>query len=317
MRIIEKIKEMRTAVSSARGRGATVAFVPTMGGLHQGHLLLVRSARRFAGEDGLVVVSVFVNPVQFSEDEDLGAYPRDFGRDAALLKEAGVQIIFSPSVEEIYPDGFSTRVDTGGIAESSLAGRLCGASRPGHFSGVATIVTKLFNIAAPDVAVFGLKDYQQQLIIKKLVKDLDMDIEIVTVETVREGDGLAMSSRNAYLDEAAREAALCVPRSLELACRLFAGGASSLDEIKQEMRALVEARQGVVVDYIIICEPETLEEATVLRAGLLVAIAVRVALAGRGAAKGLYGKGAEVATAQSVRLIDNCILETRRVKLNG
>jgi len=276
MRIIEKIKEMRTSISS----------------------------------------SVFVNPAQFGEGEDLGAYPRDFGRDAALLKEEGVQIIFSPSVKEIYPDGFATRVDTGGAAGSSLADKLCGASRPGHFNGVATIVTKLFNIVAPDIAVFGLKDYQQQLIIKKLVKDLNMDIEIATVETMRDGDGLAMSSRNVYLDEAAREAALCVPRSLELACKLFADGISSLGEIKQEMRVLIEARQGAVVDYISICEPESLEEATELRAGLLVAVAVRVALSRGGVNIGSSGKGEDLATAQSVRLIDNCILDEKRVKLN-
>jgi len=317
MRVAETIKELRTIIKSARTRGATIVFVPTMGGLHKGHLSLVKRARQLAGADGLVVASIFVNPTQFCKGEDLDAYPRDFERDAALLKEAEVDLIFHPSVLEIYPEGFVAHVDIGGVSESSIAGRLCGASRPGHFSGVATIVTKLFNIVTPDVAVFGQKDYQQQLVIKKLVKDLDIDVFIDIVPTVRAKDGLAMSSRNGYLDGDARAVALCVPEALELACELFAGGGSSVEEIKEEMWALIEARSGAVVDYISICEPETLEEARELRPGLLVAVAVRIVLFADLTAMGGVGGSSEVVTAESVRLIDNCTLDGKHVNITG
>ncbi len=321
MRVAETIKEMRTAIKSARTRDMTVAFVPTMGGLHKGHLSLVKRARQLAGVDGLVVASIFVNPTQFGKGGDLGVYPRDFAGDAALLKEAGVDLIFHPSVMEIYPEGFASSVDIGvDIGEeprSSIVGKLCGASRPGHFSGVATIVTKLFNIVTPDVAVFGQKDYQQQLVIKKLVKDLDMDILIDIVPTVREQDGLAMSSRNGYLDDDARGVARCVPKALELACDLFAAGVSSAEEIKQEMRALIESRNGVVVDYISICEPESLEEAHELRSGLLAAVAVRIVSLAGPAATEVVGGSAGLATAESVRLIDNCILNGKHVNIIG
>ncbi len=321
MRVIETIKEMRTAVKAAREQGATVVLVPTMGGLHEGHLKLVKRARQLAGADGLVVTSIFVNPTQFGKGEDLGAYPRDFERDAALLKEAEVDLIFHPSVSEIYPDGFASSVDLGVDTceepRSSIVSKLCAASRPGHFSGVATVVTKLFNIVTPDVAVFGQKDYQQQLVIKKLVKDLDMDILIDIVPTVREQDGLAMSSRNSYLDGDARAAASCVPKALELACELFGAGVSSTEEIKKEMRALIEASSGTVVDYISICEPETLEEADELRSGLLVAVAVRIGLFADLAAMEVAGGSAGPGTAESVRLIDNCILDGKHVKITG
>ncbi len=321
MQVVETIKELRSVIKSARARGATVAFVPTMGGLHEGHLKLVKRARQLAGADGLVVTSIFVNPTQFGKGEDLGAYPRDFAGDAALLKEAEVDMIFHPSVLEIYPEGFASSVDIGldncEEPRSSIVNKLCGASRPGHFSGVATIVTKLFNIVTPEVAVFGQKDYQQQLVIKKLVKDLDMDILVDIVPTVREQDGLAMSSRNGYLDDDARGVALCVPKALELACELFAAGGRSAEEIKEEMRTLIEAHNGAAVDYISICEPETLEEARELREGLLVAVAVRIVLFAGLAAMEVVGSSAGTATAESVRLIDNCILDGKHVNITG
>jgi pantoate--beta-alanine ligase len=279
-----------------------------MGALHGGHLALMRRARRLAGDDGTVVVSVFVNPAQFGKGEDLEAYPKDLERDLALLREEQVDMIFAPTVGEIYPEGFDTSVKVE-ASGNALAAALCGALRAGHFTGVATVVTKLFNIVSPDVAVFGRKDYQQQLVIKKIVRDLNIDVEINIVDTMRESDGLAMSSRNAYLEGGARAAALCVPRALDVACGLFAGGERAIDKIKQEMRALVETA-GVEVEYINICDAQTLAEATEAREGMLVAVSVKVAVMEATALA-----GAPVATLKSVRLIDNCILNKNHVNI--
>lgn len=310
MRVIEKIKDMRTTLRSVRA-GRAVVLVPTMGALHDGHLSLIRRARRMAGETGVVVVSIFVNPTQFSKGEDLLDYPRDFEQDAVLLREESVDILFHPEVGEMYQEGFDCRVE---IGASALTEKLCGAARAGHFSGVATVVTKLFNIVSPDIAVFGQKDHQQQLVIKKLVKDLNMDIEIDVVETMRDKRGLAMSSRNAYLDAAASEAALCVPRSLDMACGLFSDGELSIKKIKQKMRAFIEKEVGLAaVEYISICDAESLEEATRAREGLLVAVAVKVSTMGTEAPN----KAGGAVTALSVRLIDNCILDVKRDKITG
>lgn len=211
MVVIERIGELKDSLSSARQAGKTIGFVPTMGYLHEGHLSLMRQAK---SENNLVVASIFVNPIQFGPNEDFASYPRDLARDSRLAKDAGVDILFVPTVEEMYPRGHAkllTSVDVSKVSEG-----LCGVSRPGHFRGVATVVTKLFNIVQPGVAYFGQKDAQQVVVIKRMVEDLNMDIRIFAAPIVREPDGLAMSSRNVYLNPAEREAALVLSRLLGL-----------------------------------------------------------------------------------------------------
>src|SRR5215475_13377304 len=206
MEIIEHIQEMQRWSEFQRYRGERIVLVPTMGFLHDAHLSLVRDGKKRGDR---LIVSIFVNPAQFSPKEDFAAYPRDFERDRALLENEHVDVLFHPSVREIYPDGYQTHVDV-----SKLGVFLCGAHRPGHFQGVATVVTKLFNIVRPHVAIFGEKDYQQLQLVRRLVRDLNFEIEIVGHPIVREADGLAMSSRNIYLGPEERQAALCLSRSL-------------------------------------------------------------------------------------------------------
>ena len=246
-----------------------IGFVPTMGALHEGHLSLVRRARQ---ENDIAVVSIFVNPIQFGPSEDFRKYPRDFEADAEKLRRQEVDILFVPDVSHLYPQGFSTYVEV-----EELSDRLCGAFRPGHFRGVATVVTKLFHIVGPARAYFGQKDYQQTIVIRKMVKDLDMSIDIVVCPTVRERDGLAMSSRNAYLRENEREAATVVYRCLTEAAGLAKSGIINIGHIKGIMQEkLLHEPLLSKIDYAGVYEPETLDEPVGMSGTVLLAVAVRI-----------------------------------------
>jgi len=245
-----------------------VGFVPTMGYLHEGHLSLVRHAKRAAAS---VVASIFVNPSQFAPTEDLAAYPRNLDRDLALLEAEGVDLIFQPTTEEMYPKGFDTWVDV-----EELTQRLEGASRPTHFRGVATVVAKLFNIVRPQVAVFGQKDAQQALVIRRLIDDLSFDIDLIVAPTVREPDGLAMSSRNAYLSPEEREAATALCRSLRHAENLFAGGGRNAENLRHAMMEILEAEALLQPIYVSVADIDTLEELEMIDRKTLVSLAARV-----------------------------------------
>ncbi len=245
-----------------------VGFVPTMGYLHEGHLALVRQAR---AENPSVVVSIFVNPTQFGQEEDFTKYPRDPQRDLALLQKERVDIVFMPSVDKMYPPKFKNWVEVGKVAE-----RLEGASRPGHFRGVATVVARLFDIIQPDRAYFGQKDAQQLLVIKKMVVDLNLSVEIVAVPTVREPDGLAMSSRNTYLNPEERKAALVLYQALSLAQKLWSQGEKDAERLRQEMTDLIQKQPLAEIDYISIADAETLDELDTVRPPALVSLAVKI-----------------------------------------
>jgi pantoate--beta-alanine ligase len=247
---------------------APVGFVPTMGYLHEGHLALVRQAR---AESASVVVSIFVNPTQFAPQEDFREYPRDPERDLALLEKEGVDVVFMPPVEEIYPPGFSSWVEVGKIAQG-----LEGASRPGHFRGVATVVARLFNIVQPDRAYFGQKDAQQLLVVKSMVSELKMKLEVVAVPTVRELDGLAMSSRNTYLNPEERKAAAVLYQALGLAQRLFSEGEKDAEAIRRQMTELIQKQPLAEIDYISIADAETLDELDEVKPPALVSLAVKI-----------------------------------------
>ena len=248
--------------------GGSVGFVPTMGYLHDGHLELVRRAR---AENITVVASIFVNPSQFGAQEDFTSYPRDTERDLAMLEEENVRLVFMPTVEEMYPQGFSTWVEVEKITE-----RLEGESRPGHFRGVATVVAKLFNIVQPDSAYFGQKDAQQLAVICRMVSDLGLNLDIVAVPTVREPDGLAMSSRNIFLTAEERKAALVLWKALCLARGHWEKGQRDVTSLRQEMASLIEHEPFANIDYISIADPETLEEVDVIDRHALVSLAVRI-----------------------------------------
>lgn len=266
-RVIEAIEELRECVSQWRRENRTIGLVPTMGALHAGHRSLIDAAR---SECEAVVVSIFVNPTQFGPTEDFSRYPRTFESDRAMCAEAGVDLIFLPSAEAIYPPGFATFVEVGRISD-----RLEGAARPGHFRGVATVVLKLFELVRPDVAYFGAKDYQQQLLIRRMTRDLDLPIRIETRPTLREADGLAMSSRNRYLSDSERTRARAISAALFTGRDRLRSGERDLDAIRREMRQIMEDG-GLEVDYAAICDIETLEELSSIQPRMALLIAARL-----------------------------------------
>lgn len=267
MEIIQTPETMQRRALELKREGRVVGFVPTMGFLHEGHLSLMRLARQ---KCDVLVASIFVNPTQFGPGEDLDAYPRDFERDEALCKQAGVDIIFYPEPGNMYAANASVWVD-----EESLSGVLCGASRPGHFRGVCTVVAKLFNLVQPDLAVFGEKDAQQLRIIERMVRDLNFPIEIIRGPIVREADGLAMSSRNKYLSETQRANALCLGNSLDLAQRLIGAGEHEVSNLRKAMVELIDKVPDVKIDYIEFVDDASLESVERMNAGTLVALAVK------------------------------------------
>lgn len=280
MEIIKGIKETQRRILSEKCRGKVVGFVPTMGYLHEGHLSLVRQCRK---DTDFCVVSIFVNPTQFGPGEDYEKYPRDEKRDLELLKKEDVDLIFMPEVEEMYPSGYQTYVEV-----TELSKPLCGKFRPGHFKGVTTVVSKLFNAVLPDIAYFGQKDYQQYLIIKKMVEDLNFPVEIKMMPIVREPDGLAMSSRNTYLKEEERKQAIALYRALKRGEELFKKGERDAAIIRREMERVFSEYPLVKVQYIEVVDANTLEPVLKLKGKILIAVAAFV------------GKA---------RLIDNIILE--------
>ncbi len=266
MKIIRKIKLMQEYVQKQRQAGKTIGFVPTMGALHEGHLSLIRQA---AKENDIVVISIFVNPTQFGPKEDFKKYPRPMAKDLRLAKSAGADVIFNPKAEEMYPAGYQTYVEVGKIAEG-----LCGASRPGHFRGVATIVAKLFNAVPADKAYFGQKDYQQTQVIKQLVKDLNISAQIVACPIIREKDGLAMSSRNQYLSPKERKSATCLYEALKIAKAMINSGIKDVSKTKKEMRNIIESNLSARVDYIEIVDAETMQSVTRIKGKVTIALAV-------------------------------------------
>jgi len=266
MQLIHSINEMRSLVRELRNRGTTIGFVPTMGYWHEGHLALMREAK---SKTSFVVASIFVNPLQFGVGEDYEEYPRDLERDTALAKKSGVDAVFAPSVKEMYPQAYSTFVEV-----EKLTDKLCGKSRPGHFRGVTTVVTKLFNIVQPDIAFFGQKDAQQVIVLQKMVTDLNMNLKIEIVPTVREPDGLAMSSRNSYLSPEERKAALVLYHSLSAAKKMIDSGERNIEAIKEEMRLLINREPLARIDYVEILSVPDLEEPESLKGKTLIAVAV-------------------------------------------
>lgn len=269
MEIIRAPKIMRDTVNSLALHGKSIGLVPTMGALHEGHLSLVRRAR---SENAVTVVSVFVNPLQFGPSEDFQKYPRDIEGDSKKLAEEEVDILFMPDTVAMYPENFLSHVEVEKLSE-----RLCGSFRPGHFRGVATIVTKLFHIVKPVRAYFGQKDFQQTLIIKRLVKDLDMDIDVVVCPTIRERDGLAMSSRNTYLDPVQRAASAIVYRCLREASELVRSGIINVDHVKAVMKETILSEPAVeTVDYAGVYDPESLDEPYEIKESVVLAVAVKI-----------------------------------------
>jgi pantoate--beta-alanine ligase len=265
MRICNTIEDMRAACRAIRRSGNRVGFVPTMGALHEGHLSLVRAARAACD---VAAVSIFVNPAQFGPNEDLAKYPRDFERDRDLLEKEGVELLFAPSVEEMYPAGAVTWVTV-----EELSGKLDGGSRPGHFRGVTTVVAKLFHIVEPDAVFFGQKDAAQVAIVRRMVRDLKFPVEIVACPIVREADGLAMSSRNAYLDTAQRRQALVLHRALVRVQKLWEGGERDAAALVAAGREEVAGEKSVGLDYFEIVHPDSLDPVKDLAGGSLIAVA--------------------------------------------
>ena len=276
MIVIESVAQMQ---QFARERRGEIALVPTMGYLHEGHASLMTEARRRAKT---VVVSIFVNPTQFGVNEDLDSYPRDFERDKKVAAQAGVDVIFAPKAADMYPEGYQSYLNV-----EELTTHLCGASRPGHFRGVTTVVAKLFNIVMPALAVFGKKDFQQLAVIRRMVKDFNFDVEIVGMPIVREADGLALSSRNARLTPEQRKEALCLSRAIAAARDAFGKGERSVATLKEKALTVIGAEKGAEVDYLEFRDQDTLLPQEQANDRTLLALAVRVG---------------------SVRLIDNCVL---------
>jgi pantoate--beta-alanine ligase len=282
MRTIDKISDLMVILNLQKKDGNSIGFVPTMGFLHEGHLSL---AKRSKQENSFTVMSIFVNPIQFGVNEDFDKYPADRDGDLKKAQSVGVDVIFIPSVNEMYPEGYNTYVEVFGIT-----GKMCGKSRPGHFKGVTTIVLKLFNIVQPDKAYFGQKDAQQAAVLKKMVKDLNVNIEIVTCPIIREEDGLAMSSRNVYLNAEERKAALVLSRSLYEAEAMIQDGERDVEKIYKFILNNIGIEKLAVIDYVNIADADTLEDIKKIRGKILVALAVK------------FGK---------TRLIDNIIVEVK------
>ena len=268
MKVVTGVAEMKAFARQWKKEGKSIGFVPTMGYLHEGHLSLVRESKKRAD---VTVVSIFVNPAQFGPREDFKKYPRDLEKDSAYLEKGGVDCLFYPDAAEIYPPGYRTYVEVHGLQD-----RLCGKSRPGHFQGVATVVLKLFDIVGPDLAFFGAKDAQQVLIIGKMAVDLDLDVEVVTCPLVREPDGLALSSRNAYLSPEERKAALVVSISLRWAERAIGAGERDAAKVIAGIRAAIEAEPLARVDYVEAVDPVNLEPVAEIRGDVLIALAIFV-----------------------------------------
>jgi pantoate--beta-alanine ligase len=279
MRIIESVAEMQGIAASARRAGQTIALVPTMGYLHAGHASLMHEGRR---RGDLLVVSIFVNPTQFGVGEDFASYPRDLQRDMEVAAAAGVDIIFAPKASDIYPAGYQTYLDV-----EQLTLPLCGAKRPGHFRGVTTVVTKLFNIVMPQLALFGKKDFQQLAVISRMTADLNIPVEIVGMPIVREADGLAMSSRNAYLTPAERAAALCLSRGLKAARSAYQAGEMKVTALRERVMAIIGAETAVAPEYVEFRQQHSLIEVAHADSDTLLALAVKIG---------------------NTRLIDNCVL---------
>ncbi|MEI8173311.1 MAG: pantoate--beta-alanine ligase [Deltaproteobacteria bacterium] len=268
MKIIEHIIEILAFSESLRLKGQRIVFVPTMGYFHDGHLSLMREGRK---RGDCLIISIYVNPTQFGPGEDFEKYPRDFEKDKHLAHGVGVDVIFYPKNTEMYPSDFQTYVNVEKVTQN-----LCGASRHGHFKGVTTVCTKLFNLVKPHVAVFGRKDFQQFVAIKQMVQDLNMDIEIVGMPTAREEDGLAMSSRNVYLKEEERKSALSLSRSLKLAKDMYEGGERNAAVILHEVKKYIEGHASTRIDYTKICDATTLENIDQLEGDAVLALAVRI-----------------------------------------
>ena len=269
MEIIKEIGSMQELSEKWRRNGDIICLVPTMGFLHQGHIELLRVGRE---KGDRLIMSLFVNPIQFGPQEDYKTYPRDTKQDLDKARSAGVDAVFMPTVEEMYPDGFQSTVRV-----EEITRYLCGrSSRPGHFIGVTTVVIKLFNITKPHLAIFGEKDYQQLIVIKRMVKDLNMDIEIIGAQTVREKDGLATSSRNSYLSPEERSSALNLKKGLDLAKAMVAKGEKDPVEIKEAVRELILSQPFTEIDYITICDPEKLTDIETIDRPFLFALAVKV-----------------------------------------
>jgi len=280
MKTLSSVKEMQEFAEDSRLSGKTIALVPTMGFLHQGHLELMEEGKKRAD---ILIISIFVNPTQFGVGEDLEKYPRDMERDKKLAEGVEVDIIFAPSASEMYPKGYQTYVNVKDVTRN-----LCGISRPTHFRGVTTVVAKLFNIVKPHIAIFGEKDFQQLVTIRQMVKDLNFDIEIVGIPTVREKDGLAMSSRNTYLTPEERKAALSLNQAISIARDIFRSGERRSESILREVKKRIESEDLTDIDYVKMCDSQTLEDIEEIDRGAVLAIAVKV---GR------------------TRLIDNCTFE--------
>ena len=280
MKICNSVEEMRAALRHAKGSTQRIGFVATMGALHDGHLSLVRAAKAQAD---VVVASIFVNPTQFGPNEDFSRYPRTFESDCQMLNQEGVDLLFAPSVEDMYPTGAVTYVTVEDLSE-----RLCGKSRPGHFRGVTTVVSKLFNIIGPDLAFFGQKDAAQAAIIRRMVRDLNFPVKVVVSPIVREPDGLAMSSRNAYLDAGQRKSALVLSRALSRVKAAFDKGEQTAAKLIDVGIRVLKSEPGAQLDYLEIVDPETLEPVEFVRGSALVAVAAFVG---------------------TTRLIDNVVLQ--------
>lgn len=268
MKVVKTIKEVRDFVNSQRKDGKTVGLVPTMGYLHEGHMSLIRKS---VSLNDVTVVSVFVNPIQFGANEDLGSYPRDIERDTKICEECGADLIFNPEPEEMYGDNFYTSVNM-----KTLPEELCGITRPVHFSGVMTVVTKLFNIVKPDKAFFGQKDAQQLAIIKQMVKDLNMDLEIIGCPIVRESDGLAKSSRNTYLSEQERKSALVLSQAVKIGEQLFNAGERNAEKILDAMKAHINAEPLAKIDYVKAVDALTMQQVKEIDRPVLFAMAVYI-----------------------------------------